>query len=144
MAGWTSGTFDNATDLLIDRLVSGQFQVNTGSAPTAGGTISLYAYAAFTDTPDWPDLFSSGTEGSVGTATVHDEEQRDCGMVFLWGCTVDATTSRVYVVPPRSLAQAFGGMLPTHTALWVVQNTGQALSASNNALYQQPLQLEIV
>jgi hypothetical protein len=80
----------------------------------------------------------------VGAATAHDEETRDAGLVFLWGATVDATANRVYAMPPKSLAQAFGGVLPTHTALWVVQNTGQALAASGQALYQQPLQLEIV
>lgn len=144
VAGWTSAFFNNATDRFMDRLVSGQFQVNTTTAPTAGGLISVYAYAAFDDTPTWPDLFSAGTEGAVGAATVHDEEQRDFGMMHLWTAVVDANTSRVYAMPPRALASAFGGMMPTHIALWVVQSTGQTLSATNNALYHQPMQLELV
>jgi hypothetical protein len=143
VAGWTSGAFDNAADLLIDRLISAQFTV-ASTAPTVNTTISVYAYAAHLAAGTWPDLFSSGTEGTVGAATVHDEEQRDCGMRLLWVGTVDVGTSEVYVMPPTSLAAAFGGLLPALTALWVVQNTGQALAASGNAVYQAPLQLQSV
>jgi hypothetical protein len=142
VAGWSSASFDNATDRNADRLISGQFTV-ASSAPTVNTTISVYAYAAHLDTPTWPDLFSSGTEGSQGAATVHDEEQRDCGMRLLWTGTVDTGTSEVYVMPPTSLATAFGGLLPVLTALWVVQNTGQALAASGNALYEMPVQFEV-
>lgn len=141
VAGWSSVAVDNTTDLYSDYLISGQFTVSA-SAPTAGKSIKVYAYGAFNGTPTWPDLFSSGTEGSEGAATVHDEEQRDCGMRLLWAGVVDAGTSEVYAMPPTSLAQCFGGVLPSDWALWVVQDTGQALSASGNALYRQPVGLQ--
>jgi hypothetical protein len=138
IAGWSSAAVDNATDLLVDVLISGEFKVSS-SAPTANKGIRVYAYAAHSDTPTWPDLFSSGTEGAQGAATVHDEEQRDCGMVPLWACVVDAGTSEVYVMPPTSLAAAFGGVVPSDWALWVVQDTGQALASSGNALHRMPV-----
>ncbi len=138
VAGWSSAAVDNATDEYVDFLISGQFKVSS-SAPTAGKSIKVYAYAAFNGTPTWADLFSAGTEGTEGTATVHDEEQRDCGMRLLWAGVVDAGTSEVYVMPPTSLAQAFGGVVPSDWALWVVQDTGQALDPATNALYRQPV-----
>lgn len=136
-AGWTSAGVDNAIDLYTDYLISGYFTTHASVAPTAGKTIKVYAYAAFNATPTWPDLFSAGTEGTEGTATVHDDEMRECGMRLLWTGVVDAGTSNVYTMPPTSLAQAFGGVVPSDWALWVVQDTGQALSAA--ALYRQPV-----
>jgi hypothetical protein len=144
VAGWTSAAVDNTTTRALDYLVSGQFTVNTGVAPTTLKSISVYAYAAFDDAPTWPDLFSAGTEGTEGTATVHDEEQRDCGMILLWSCTNDAGTSEVYAMPPKSIAQAFGGFVPNRFALFVTQDTGQALHSAGNALYYAPMQIESV
>lgn len=139
VGGWTSASVDNGTDQNLDFLISGQFKVHATLAPTDKKTISVYAYAAFTETPTWPDLFSAGTEGTEGAATVHDEEQRDCGLRLLWSCTTDAGMAEVYVMPPTSLAEAFGGIVPRQWALWVTQDTGQALAADTNALYRTPL-----
>ena len=142
VAGWTTAVKDNTTNLYLDVLIAAQF-TTSASATTAGKSIKVYAYA----TPDAsatmssgvPDLFSSGTEGTVGTATVHDEEQRDSGMRLLWVGVVDAGGSNeVFVMPPTSLAQAFGAV-PPYWALWVVQDTGQALHISGNAIYGTPI-----
>ncbi len=143
VAGWTTDGQDNTSNLYMDVLISAKFTTSS-SATTAGKSIKVYAYA----TPDnsagfsagVPDLFSSGTEGTVGTATVHDEEQRDAGMRLLWAGIVDAGGSNeVYAMPPTSLAQAFGGIVPAYWALWVVQDTGQALHTSGNAIYGTPI-----
>lgn len=143
LAGWTTAVQDNTTNVYLDVLIAAQF-TTSASATTAGKSIKVYAYA----TPDAsasmsagvPDLFSSGTEGSVGTATVHDEEQRDAGMRLLWAGVVDAGGSNeVFVMPPTSLAAAFGGIVPPYWALWVVQDTGQALHTSGNAIYGTPI-----
>ena len=138
-AGWTTDGQDNATNCFADVLISAKF-TTSASATTAGKSIKVYAYAAYDASPAWPDLFSSGTEGSVGTATVHDEEQRDAGMRLLWAGAVDAGGSNeVFTMPPTSLAAAFGGVVPSDWALWVVQDTGQALHTSGNAIYGQPI-----
>lgn len=145
VAGWSSALVDNTSDVMLDFLVSGEFKVHNTVAPTDKKSISVYAYAAYKDvsgTPTWPDLFSSGTEGSEGAATVHDEEQRDCGLALLWSCMNDAGTGEVYSMPPRSIAQAFGGVVPQKWCLWVVQDTGQALHSSGNALYRVPIEAQ--
>ena len=139
VAGWTSIGIDNITDEAVDYLISGTFTIDNAGAATAGKSIKVYAYAAFNDTPTWPDLFSSGTEGTEGAATVHDEEQRDCGMRLLWAGVVDAGTSEVYVMPPTSLSQVFGGIVPSDWALFVVQDTGQALESTGSAVYRVPV-----
>ena len=143
IAGWSSASVQNGVDNFLDFLIAGQFKVHATVAPTDKKSISVYAYAAHDGdptTPVWPDLFSAGTEGAEGAATVHDEEQRDCGLRLLWSCTIDAGLAEVYVMPPTSLAEAFGGIVPRQWALWVVQDSGQALAADTNALYRTPVE----
>lgn len=141
LAGWTSGSVDNTSNLNTDFLVGGEFKVNNSSAPTVATSIKVYAYGAYTSTPVWPDIFSSGTEGTEGAATVHDEEQRDNGLRLLWAGVVDTSTGDVHSMPPTSIAQAFGNVPPLW-ALWVVHDTGVALHSSGNALYHQPVMMQ--
>jgi hypothetical protein len=134
-AGWTSAWIDNTTLLALDYLISGALKVNNGVAPTTLKSLEVWAYAKHGTVT--PDLFSAGTEGTEGTATVHDEEQRDCGMVLLWSATNDAGTGEVYTMPPRSIRQAFG-YVPRAFALFVAHDTGQALHSADNVLYADP------
>lgn len=144
IGGWTSNSVDNTTDLAVDYLVSGQF--TTESTNRQAGFIYVYAYAAFNDTPTWPDLFSSGTEGSVGAATVHDTEQRDSGMRLLAAIEVDNGASEVYTFAPTSIAQAFGGVVPAYWALFVTSNAATSTNdwcvAAGTALYYAPVVLQ--
>lgn len=138
VAGWTSGSIDNTTNEYTDYLISGSITLE--SAGLAAGEIRLYAYAAHLDTPTWPDLFSSGTEGTEGTATVHDSEIRDSGMVLLWSTATDTGASDVYTIPPTSIAEAFGHV-PRLFALWIVHSTGANLESTGdpNQVYSQPV-----
>jgi hypothetical protein len=139
IAGWTTDGQDNTSNNFLDVLISAKF-TTSASGLTAGKSIKVYAYAAHDAAPTWPDLFSSGTEGSVGTASVLDEEQRDAGMRLMWIGAVDTGGSNeVFTMPPTSLASMFGGVIPSDWALWVVQDTGQALHTSGNAIYGQPV-----
>lgn len=141
VGGWSSGSVDNTSVLATDYLVSGQF--TTESASRQAGYIYVYAYAAFTDTPTWPDLFSSGTEGTVGAATVHDSEQRDSGMRLVAAILVDNTASAVYTFPPTSIAALFGGVVPAYWALWVTSNAATTTEdwcvSSGTTLYYAPI-----
>lgn len=141
LAGWTSGSVNNTSTLAMDYMISGRFEVNTGAAPTADTQIQLWAYSCENDTPTWPDLFSAGTEGTEGTATVHDAEMMS-GMRLLWSTVVDANTSDVYTVPYTSIAQAFGHV-PPYFALFVTHNTGQNLHSAVNALYYMPIKYSV-
>jgi hypothetical protein len=122
-AGWTSGTIDCGEN--IDIMLA--------------GTINVWVYAALNDTPTWPDIFSAGTEGTEGTATVTDTEERDAHMRLVASITVDNTASAVYTFPPTSLAMLFGGTLPTDVAVFVSQNasttTTAGLASSGSAIY---------
>jgi hypothetical protein len=140
-AGWTSALINNTSDLYLDRLVSGTF--TTHASNRQAGVINVWAYAALNDTPTWPDIFSSGTEGSEGTATVTDTEERDAAMRLVASIIVDNTASAVYTFPPTSLATLFGGVMSPYVALFVAQNasttTTAGLAAAGSAIYHTPV-----
>lgn len=134
-SGWTSAWIDNTTTLAEDYLVSGQ--IVSGTTPTAG-SVRVYAYAQHSDGSTAPDLFSSGTEGTEGTATVHDGEQLDASLVLLWSSSIDTTTNDAYSMPPRSIKQAFGAV-PRKFAIYVAHDTVAALKSSGSAFYADPI-----
>lgn len=136
VAGWTSASVTTAAD---DYLLSATFQVE--SSGLSAGEIRLYAYTVLDDAPTWPDLFSSGTEGTEGTATVHDTETRDAGMVLIWSAVTDTGASDKYVMPKTGIAQFFGGVLPEIWALFVTQSTGTTLETTGdpNQIYRTPI-----
>jgi hypothetical protein len=127
VSGWTSGTIDNTSDLDLDKLVSAKFTVE--SAGLAAGEIRVYVYDMLDDT-NWPDLFSAGTEGTEGTATLHDTNVRDASLKLLWSTITDTTASQVYPMPKQSIAAFYGGVLPPKFALFVAQSTGTTLETS--------------
>jgi hypothetical protein len=142
-AGWCTDAIDNTSTLAIDYLVSGEFKLHNSNAPTAGKSVKVYAFGAYDDAPTWPSLFGSAYSGSTGAFTVTDDEERDSGLVLLWvSAPCDTSTGAIHSMPPRSVAASFGGILPIRFALWVVQDTGQALHSAGNALYWAPQQVE--
>lgn len=130
LAGWTSAWIDNTSTLALNSIVTGS--IVSGTTPTAG-SIRVYAYAEFPDGSD-PDLFSSGTEGTEGAATIHDSEQLDASLVLLWSSSVDTTSDQHHPIPPRSIRQAFGFM-PRKWALFVAHDTVAALKSSGNVIH---------
>ena len=141
VGGWTTASVDNTSELAVDYLVSGQF--TTESSSRQAGYIYVYAYGAFVDTPTWPDLFSSGTEGTVGAATVHSVEARDSGMRLVAAIYVNNTASAVFTFPPTSIAALFGGSVPNRWALWVTSNAATTTAdwcvSSGTTLYYAPV-----
>jgi hypothetical protein len=129
VAGWTSGTIDNTSELDIDKLISAQFTVE--SSGLTAGEIRVYVYAMLDDST-WPDVFSSGTEGTEGTATIHDANVRDSHFRLLWATATDTTASQKYPMPATSVAAAFGGILPPKFAVFVTHSTVAALETSGN------------
>lgn len=127
VAGWTSGTIDNTSDLDFDKFLSGSFTCHASNQQA--GEIRIYVYTQRKDST-WPDLFSSGTEGTEGTATVHDSEIRDAGMKLLWSSVTDGGASDIYTVPFMSIASLFGGMMPPKCALFVTTTAASSTNAS--------------
>jgi hypothetical protein len=125
-AGRASTAVDNTANLDLDHLVSGK--LTTGTTPTAGKTLSVYAYAPHSiaaGTPTYPDTIT-GVDAAVAlsNANVMVGELR-----LLWSCTIDATSNLAYYMPPTSIAQAFGGM-PASWGLFVTHDTVAALNAT--------------
>lgn len=132
VAGWTSGTIDNTSDLDLDKCVTGKILL--GNSATAGA-IRVYAYAMLDDST-WPDLFSAGTEGTEGTATVHTTTIRDSGMVLITAITTraDPGTDDTYPISLSSIRGAFGGVMPPKCALFITHSTGVNLAASGQQI----------
>lgn len=139
-AGWTSASVANTTDLSLDYIISGTF--TTHASNRQAGYIDVRLYTALNSTPTWPDIFSSGTEGTEGAATWHDTEQMRSGSVLLQSIEVDTGASDVMTFPQTGIAQFFGTM-PTYFAVFVGQNasttTTAGLAASGSALYGIPV-----
>lgn len=127
VAGWTSGTIDNTSNLYLDYAVTGKITV--AAAGLSAGEIRISVYRMLDDT-NWPDLFSAGTEGTEGTATIHDVNMRDHGLVVGDVAATDTTASQVYHLEIPSVAALFGGNLPAKFALFIAHSTGANLAAS--------------
>lgn len=114
----------NTTDLFLDALLGGSVQ--TGTTPTANGTIDIYLYASYDGTN-----YTGGASGSDAAYTADGEENL---FVFVKSIIVDATSDQDYVWGPISVAAAYGGIMPSRWGVVVENNTGSTLNAtgSNN------------
>lgn len=130
-SGWTSGTIDNTSDLDLDKLIA--IQLELASSGLAAGEIRAYVYTMLDDS-NWPDLFSSGTEGTEGAATLHDVYVRDYMLTPLYSWFTDTTNSQKYSCPWTSIAELFNHVMPPKCALYIAHSTGQNLAASNNVV----------
>jgi hypothetical protein len=128
VAGWTSGTLDFTSVLDLAAQVAAQFTVAAGGL--SAGQIRMYLYTMLDDST-WPDLFSSGNEGTEGTATFHSTAIRDAATHVLWSTETDTTASRKYPMTFVDIPTRLGFM-PSKAALFVTQSTGAAFAASGH------------
>lgn len=132
VAGWTSGTIDNTTNLDLD--IGVMVKLTIAAANNQAGELRVYAYTMLDDT-NWALNASAGTPGTVGALTILDTEQRDSELVLLWSTAVDTGVSEVHYMPLTSIARAFG-YLPAKFALFITINptttTTAGLAASGN------------
>jgi hypothetical protein len=135
VAGWTSGTIDNTSNLYRDIMVSGKFTVE--SSGLSAGEMRFGIYTMLDDS-NWPDIFSAGTEGTEGTATIHDTEIRDSAFYWIWGQVTDTSVSRVYTMPKISVRRMLG-FCPSKFACFFAQSTGTTLETSGNQVTIQGL-----
>lgn len=138
-AGWTSASQNNTTNAYLDMMVGGTF--TTHASNRQAGTICVYVIASLNDTPTWPAT-ASGTIGTEGALSFTDTEERDSLCRLLTAITVDSSASAIYTFPQTGIAQLFGGVLPTHYAIYVAQNcsttTTAGLASSGSAIYLTP------
>lgn len=139
LAGWTSNSVSNTTNVYMDYLYGGTF--TTHASNRQAGTIYVFVIASLNDTPTWPAT-SAGTIGTEGALTFTDTEERDCLVRILATITVDNTASAVYTFPQTGIANLFGGVVPTHHAIFVAQNcsttTTAGFAAAGSAIYYTP------
>lgn len=125
VAGWTSGTIDNTSNLDLDIGVSAKF--TEAASNNQAGEIRVYLYTMLDDT-NWSINASAGTPGTEGALTILDTEQRDSELVLLWSTAVDNGASEVHYMPLTSIARRLGFM-PAKCALFVTINTTTTTTA---------------
>lgn len=139
-AGWTSNSVSNLTNEYMDYLYS--FTFTTHASNRQAGSINIYVIASLNDTPTWTAT-ASGTVGTEGALSFTDAEERDCICRQLGSITVDNTASAIYTFPQTGIAALFGGVVPTHHAIYIAQNcsttTTAGLASSGSAAYYTPV-----
>lgn len=133
VAGWTSGTIDNTSNLDLDIGVKAKFTL--AASNNQAGELRVYLYTLLDDTPTWAINASAGTPGTEGALTILDTEQRDSELIMLWSTAVDSGASEVHYMPEISVARRLG-YVPSKFALFVTINptttTTAGLAASGN------------
>jgi len=135
-----SATVDNASNKFLEDLVALTFTITSGSPSTAGPTVNIYA-AGSEDGTLFPRVqlssgapFATGAgDGSVG-ALGSPNNLRLLGSFGLQTTTSNA--ERTFRTEPFSVAQAFGGVLPTKYSIIVDNQVGVAFSASTETTAQ--------
>jgi hypothetical protein len=125
VAGQQSAVIDNTTNKYVDALLTGQ--VTVGTTPTTATQILVYVFGIMNDTPTYPDVFG-------GTDAAKTLTSAGVGQGFLKlaaSLNVDsATSNRAYAFGGVSVAQLFGGIMPSKWLLFVTHNTAVNLNST--------------
>jgi len=125
-----STAIDNSTNLFLDALV--QVKVNvTAGAPAGDKNCLIYAYG----TADGGTSYSgaaTGTDAAYGG--VAGQLISNCKLLGI--VNLDAA-SETFESDVFSIASAFGGVMPDHWGIIVMNQSGQALAAADNSAFYQ-------
>lgn len=124
--GRESPTILNTSNLYTDILLAGK--VTTGTTTTVNTFIYIYVYGVMDDTPTYPTPFTGADAGLTVTSAAQASGFLKLGAVL--STHTSAETSVAHEFGPFSVAQLFGGVLPTRIGLFVTHNTGVALHAT--------------
>lgn len=121
-AGRASTAVDNTTDIAVDCLVGGV--ITTTATTTTNTQIQIMLYGSW----DGGTTYSAAATGTDGNFTPDPGAKN---MMKLLTTIPNITTTAVtYNWGPFSVAQAFGGIMPSKWGVWVLQNTGTAIASS--------------
>lgn len=120
VAGRESTVVDNTGTLAIDYLVGGKIRAGAGT-PIAG-QIEVWAAGSYDGT-----TFAGIVGAGDAALTLTNEKPR---MSLLDIIAVDTTASHTYEFGPKSIAQAFGGVVPKKWGVFVTHNMSATLSAT--------------
>lgn len=129
-----STAVDNTTNLFLDALV--QVKITTGGS-TESGNLEIFAYGTADGGSDYGDGVS-GTDGAV--TLTNPPNLRLIGTLTLPN---PGATNTIYRTNPMSVAAAFGGRLPDHWGIVVVNNSS-ALNSSGCSAWYQGVEEELV
>jgi hypothetical protein len=135
-AARASSVVDNTVNLFLDALVV--LKVKTGATGVSTtGYVAVYAYGTVDGGTTYPEGIT-GTDGAV-TLTV----PTNLRLIGIINTVANATT---YASEPMSVAAAFGGVLPDHWGIVVVNSSGAALDVTeaNHAKLYQGMQAQSV
>lgn len=142
LAGRAGTAIANSTDLDLDHLVSGV--VTTGTSPTAGTRIEVWAYADYkrvSGTPTYPDSIT----GTDAAKTMTSDNVKQSALRLVATIVVDSTSDRPYAFAPVSIVALFG-QVPANWGLFIVHNTAVTLNSTggNHELHYQRIQSQTV
>lgn len=120
IAGRQSTVISNSTDLAIDCLVGGK--VTTGTTPTTARQIEIWTFATYDGT-----TYSAGAGATDANFSPTGEKTL---FKLLTIIPTDATSNHTYEWGPFSVAQAYGGTMPTSWGIFVVHNTAVNLNST--------------
>lgn len=137
-----STAVDNSSNKYVDAMVGGKIQIG---APSADGTIAIYAYGSYDGTEYTAGV--TGTDGTITWGTTGSTGLDGFNNLPLLGVvSVDATDDNDDCRwGPFSVAQAFGGVLPTKWGVIVKNSTGASLHATgtNNECQFQGIKYDV-
>jgi len=129
-AARASTAVDNSSNCFLDAFV--QVKVNnTEGAPTGDANLLVYAYG----TADGGTTYSgaaTGTDAAYGA--VAGQMVENCPLLGIIHADAD---DEVFESHAMSVARAFGGVLPDHWGIIVVNQLGVALPASGHSAFYQ-------
>ena len=126
IAGRASTAVDNTTNLDLDHLVSGT--ITTGTSPTSGNVIEVWAYGVLSEsagTPTYPDSIT----GTDAAKTITSVNTKYAALALVCSITVDSTSNRSYPFKQTSVASLFGQM-PKFWGIFVMNGSGVALNST--------------
>lgn len=133
-AGRSSVAVDNTSNEFLDALV--QVKVKTSASALANDkAVYVYAYG----TSDGGTDYTDGAPGTDSAFTGTNPPN-----MKLLGVINAVASSTTYVGGPWSVAAAFGGVLPDHWGIYVVNFTGQTLDASVGSAWYQGVEAQVV
>lgn len=140
LVGQESDAVSNLVNLDLDHLLSGVIRLG-GATPTVNKRIEVWVYAPIkvvSGVPTYPDTLDGGNSAETLTSAFVKASM----LRLAWSTDTDAAIGRDYFIPPTSIAQLFGGVMPTHWGVWVTHNTGVALDSTpaNHYLHYQRVQ----
>ncbi|MBP8295225.1 MAG: hypothetical protein KAX84_03895 [Burkholderiales bacterium] len=134
IAGRQGTAIDNSAATLIDALVGGK--VTTGTSPTAGRVIEIWAFGSYDGT-----TYSAGAGASDANFSPTGEKAQ---MRLLAVIDTDGTSNHAYEWGPISVAAAFGGIMPAEWGVFAVHNTGVNLNSTggNHEIKHTPVTID--